>query len=667
LIQSGVAPYNICAITFTNRAADEMRQRVIAAGTAPGTHISTFHSLCVRILRKYAEQARIKTNFSIYDEADQTRCVKQALKDCEIDSANLPPRRMLTAISFAKNDLEDVDAVRDRCDDYFSKILARVYKRYQQILTQNNALDFDDLLFKTAYLLRNHHDVCAELNDRFKFLLVDEYQDTNHAQYQIAKGLALHHGNICVTGDPDQSIYRWRGADIANILIFEKDWPNTTVVKLEENFRSAADILDIADRLIAFNTKRKQKKLIATRPAADDVVIIGFDDANREALAITDRIKHLIDAGTAPNRIAVFYRINAMSRVLEEAFIENNIPYQIIRGVEFYNRKEIRDILGYLKILVNPDDEVALLRIINTPPRGIGKTTVARIAAYAGTHNISLYQALRQSANIKSLSTSPKSKIAAFVNMIEQFKKHINGEVAPLTERIFDESGLRTALESAGPARQTAIENINELINAAALYDRRAETASLSDYLQQIALFTDSDVYDPATGAVALMTLHAAKGLEFDKVFIVGLEQGLLPHERSSDNEDELEEERSLFFVGITRAKTALHISFAKHRMIHGRMTRTICSQFLYELGETDTESDGEYEYDTTTSQLDYTSSPQTPRFVKNQLVRHDTFGLGRVRDFIDMGGGSIVVVRFNSGKTKSLMLKYANLLKVAE
>ena len=669
LIHSGVAPYNICAITFTNRAADAMRQRVIAAGTPVGAQISTFHSLCVRILRKYADRASIRSNFSIYSQADQTRCVKQAIKLCELDTTSFVPGRMLAAISLAKNDLEDVEAIRNRADDYFTKILARVYDRYQQILTQNNALDFDDLLLKTAYLLRDFDDVRSELNSRFKFLLVDEYQDTNHAQYQIAKGLALEHTNICVTGDPDQSIYRWRGADIGNILIFEKDWPGATVIKLEENFRSAANILKLADNLISINKKRKEKKLISTKPDGEDIVIAGFEDDGYEAQAVVERIEQLIDAGSTPSQIAVFYRVNAMSRALEEKLVENEIPYRIIRGVEFYNRKEIRDILAYLKILANPSDQNALLRVINTPPRGIGKTTIDRVTAYAARVNIGLYDALQRSENIETISARPKSKIAAFVHMIELFKKNLDGKVAPLTERIFAETGLLSSLEAGGLQQQSAIENINELINAAGTYDSHTENPSLTDYLQQISLFTDSDVYDPSAGEVSLMTLHAAKGLEFENVFIVGLEQGLLPHERSANNEDELEEERRLFFVGITRAKTTLHISFARHRNIRGLLTRTIPSQFLYELGKDVAElnAENEYEYDTSCSQVDDVLSREGPCFFRNELVRHDQFGLGRVLKFTNLGPNSLITVKFNSGKISTLMLKYANLTKVSD
>ena len=592
-----------------------------------GHHISTFHSLCVRILREFADCAGINRNFSIYDDAEQKRCLRQAVKSCEIDSSNFAPVKMLAAISRLKNNIEDITLLKNRADDYFSKILVRVFLRYQETLAGNNALDFDDLLVKTAFLLRDHPDIRRKLNNRFRFLLVDEYQDTNHAQYQIAKGLAIEHNNICVTGDPDQSIYGWRGADIGNILAFEKDWPNATVVKLEENFRSTPNILTIADSLIAKNTKRKHKTLIATKPAGKDVRIICFDDDLEEADAIAEQVRKMKTSGTALRDIAVLYRVNSMSRPIEEALIREKIQYQIVRGVEFYSRKEIRDMLAYLKILVNPNDEQAITRIINTPARGIGKVTINRLQSYAQANNLTFYEALQKAGQIESLSKA-QAKLAAFVNMIETFKADIDGSIAALAERVFAESGLKTELEKDQDKEISPVENVFALINSAALYDRQAEEPSLTDYLQQIALFSDTDTYDPESGKTALMTLHAAKGLEFKNVFIVGLENGILPHERSYDD-DGLEEERRLFFVGITRTREFLQISYANHRLVRGRFTRAIPSQFLYELGgslettmhESEKEHQPEYEYD-------YDDDQTYPVFAPDQLVRHKKFGL---------------------------------------
>jgi len=654
LIDSGIKPYNICAITFTNKAADEMRQRAVALGASGRAHISTFHSLCVRILRQYADKADIKPSFSVYDESDQSKCIKQAVKDCELDATNFPPARILEHISKLKNNLMDVDFLKAKADDFWTKTLAKIYARYQSILSERNALDFDDLLMKTAFLLEGRPEVCDELAEHFKFLLIDEYQDTNHAQYRIAKALVSRHNNICATGDPDQSIYRWRGADIRNILAFEKDWPDATVVKLEENFRSSPNILEVADSLIAFNQNRKEKKLIPTRPRARDVCVTAFEDEHEEALAVARQIKNLADEGASPKDIAVFYRVNAMSRVIEEAFFQNKIPYQIVRGVEFYHRKEIRDLLAYLKIIANPDDEIALLRIINTPARGIGKTTVDKVRLYAAQNKISLLEGLKNAEHIEALPKAAQAKLTAFVDMLERLRKKVAGKVASLAESVFVESGLEESLRAAGPDGENAIENVNELINGASQYDQQAEDPSLIDYLQQVSLFSDVDGYDTSSDRVALMTLHAAKGLEFENVFIIGLEDGLLPHERSKNSttggQEDLEEERRLFFVGITRAKVGLHISHARYRTVRGQMLRTIRSDFLGELGIDLAEPDQD----------------EQSTFFAGQLVRHKSFGVGRIKEFVDMGENSFVVVEFNSGQTKSLMLKYARLARVS-
>ena len=669
LIDSGIQPYNICAITFTNKAADEMRQRVSAFGLRAGAYVSTFHSLCVRLLRQYADKANIKSNFSIYDQSDQRRCMRRAIKDCELDGKNFPPSRMLEAVSTLKNKLISVESFNTDADDFFAKTLARVYDCYQRILTEHDALDFDDLLMKTAVLLESCPDVCCEVGNRFKFLLVDEYQDTNHAQYKIAKALVTGHNNICVTGDPDQSIYRWRGADIRNILAFERDWPDAVVVKLEENFRSTANILKAADRLIAFNQSRKEKKLISTKPTGKDVVVSNYENDLEESRDIARQTGELVAKGVSLSDIAIFYRVNAMSRAVEEAFIENKIPYQIVRGVEFYRRKEVRDILAFLKVLVNPSDEIALLRIINTPARGIGKTTIDKIRAYAVSNNITFFEGLKKAGYIESLSKAMKAKIALFVNMIEGFRKDAEGSVAQLAERVFVESGLQKLFQGSGDDGKIALENVKELIGAAVRYDRQTEQPSLVDYLQQISLFSDADVYDSCCERVALMSLHAAKGLEFENVFILGLEEGLLPHERSSDNEDETEEERRLFFVGITRAKRELNISYCRYRTVRGQLLRTIPSQFLYELGYDLSEVNRErrccYDDADVVKDCNLESNIQGSGFEKGQLVRHEIFGLGRVRKFVDMGESSVVTVKFNMGQTKTLMLKYANLIKI--
>ena len=667
MLDAGISAYNICAITFTNKAAEEMRERLSDHPQARSVHISTFHSLCVRLLRQYAHQAGIATNFSIYDTADQKRCMKQAVKACDLAAGNFPPSKMLEGVSKLKNDLEDPETFEARAEDYYNKILAKVYRKYQDILKDNNALDFDDLLVKTAFLLRDCSDVRRQIGDRFRYLLVDEYQDTNHSQYQIAKGIALEHGNICVTGDPDQSIYKWRGADIGNILAFESDWPDAVVVKLEENFRSTPNILSVADKLIAYNVNRKQKMLIPTLPAGDEPAINAFGDAEAESVDVAERVSAMIDEGVDPNEIAVFYRVNSMSRPIEEAFIREQIPYQVVRGVEFYARKEIRDMISYLKLMANPDDSVAFGRAIGTHKRGIGKTTLDKIAAFAERNLRSSYAAAKTAHSIDSIAKGTQGKVAAFVSMIESFKKHMAGKVAPLLERVFKDTGLADALRAGGEKEEAAYENVVELINAASKYDELTEEPSLVDYLQTIALYSDSDAYDAASGKVSLMTLHAAKGLEFDNVFIIGLEEGILPHERSMEFGDDIEEERRLFFVGITRARKKLHISYARHRVTRGQFLRTVPSNFLYEIGYQPKETGfvESLDFVDEISSQDFGQEAEGEYFKVNELVEHAKFGMGRVKEFLNLGEDSIIVVKFNSGKTKSLMMKYANLTRV--
>ncbi|MCK4998295.1 MAG: UvrD-helicase domain-containing protein, partial [Anaerohalosphaera sp.] len=496
------------------------------------------------------------------------------------------------------------------------------------------------------------------------------YQDTNHAQYSLAKALASRHNNICVTGDPDQSIYKWRGADIGNILAFEKDWPGALVIKLEENFRSSPNILEMADLLIANNTQRKQKRLIATKPRAQEVAITGNSDEGEEAREVACKVKELIKQGKDPNEMSVFYRVNSMSRQIEEAFVNEQIPYQVVRGVEFYNRKEIKDMVSYLKLIANVDDSVALQRAIGTHSRGIGKTTIARLESFADSHGISLFEAMRQVGQIELIAQGTRGKVKAFAELIEAFRQQADGKVAPLMESVFEDTGLLSVLKAAGEDQLSAIENIDELINSAAKYDEITESPNLVDYLQTIALYSDTDAYDPDSKRVSLMTLHAAKGLEFDNVFLIGLEEGLLPHERSLvEGSEDIEEERRLFFVGITRAREQLFISYAKYRTQRGQYLRTTPSQFLYEIGF---KPENEFTYDTEFSQDSFFGNKggtkvdkKEAEYVAGELIRHQKFGLGRIKEYHDLGSKSIAIVRFNSGKVKSFMLKYANLEKI--
>ena len=674
LVEQGVQPSSICAITFTNKAAEEMRNRVAAMDVPGGVHLSTFHSLCVRILRKFSQAAGVSENFSIYDASNQKSCVKEAIKEAKLDIKNFQPGRILETISRLKNNLQEVDDfLAANIGDYFSQCIAKIYRNYQKILHQNNALDFDDLLLKTALLLRNCPDVRRQLNQRFQYLMVDEYQDTNHAQYQIARGLALEHGNICVTGDPDQSIYGWRGADIGNILAFEHDWPNTIIVKLEENFRSGPEILAAADRLISANKARKQKRLVPALPAGAEITAQCLEDEHAEAAFVAEFIKHLLDSGEEASQTAVFYRVNSMSRAIEEAFIEKQIPYQVVRGVEFYSRREIRDLLAYLRLMANGADEQALLRIINTPARGIGKTTIDRLIAYSASKAIGLFEAVKNCERIESIPAGTKVKLKKFVAIIDGFKNDAALPVAELMDKVFKTSGLYDALKTEAAeddySKSSPLDNVAELINSAKRFDQQ-EAGGLVDFLQRIALFSDTDAYNAQSGKVSLMTLHCAKGLEFDNVVIIGLEHGILPHERSMDIVSEIEEERRLFFVGITRAKKRLCVTLSRYRTVHGQTGRTVDSQFLFEAGlshQGTAELQGSFDdsglkepagvyYESEAS--DENKQP----FSAGQLVSHKKFGLGRVKEFHNIGENSIVVVQFKNGQVKPLMLKYANL-----
>lgn len=648
LIERGVEPEHICAITFTNKAADEMRERTRSLGAVPGSHISTFHSLCVSLLRRYGPSAGIDPGFSIYDENDRLKAVKQAINDCDLSTENFAPAKVVEAISSLKNRLVDAATYRKNALDFRSRRVAAIYERYQNIMGLASALDFDDLLFETASLLRRCGRIRDQLSRRFRFLLIDEYQDTNYAQYVIARELVSAHNNICATGDPDQSVYRWRGADIGNILAFEKHWPQAVVVKLEENFRSCPAVLSAADRLIACNVDRKPKRLVPVRSEAGEVAIETFEEEAGEAEGIAARISKLAAQGTKLSQIAVFYRVKAASRPLEEALIRRNIPYQVVKGLEFYNRKEIRDVLAYLRVMANPSDRFALLRIINTPSRGIGKASFNRIEAFANRLGIRLFEALRRADEIPGLGKAVRRSAAAFAKLIDL--RETARTVAGLVEKVIDESGLADALgKSAGG--EEGLENINELVNGAAQYDSRAAEPSLAGYLQEVALFSDTDGYKGSNGRVSLMTLHSAKGLEFEFVFIAALEDGLLPHIKSCDDAAELEEERRLLFVGITRAKNAAYISRCRRRTSRGQSLYTAPSPFLFELGVEIREPEPR-------------ARPEL-EFAPGEAIMHPVFGYGTVTRFMDMGPQSMVEVRFAAGRTKTLMIRQANIKKL--
>jgi DNA helicase-2/ATP-dependent DNA helicase PcrA len=593
LVDQGVPPWQILAITFTNKAAQEMAERVGQLLPGVKVWVSTFHRWCARLLRRHAEVVGLQPNFSILDAGDQRTVLRQVLSDLDLDATHFAPNRLLWHISSAKNDLIAAEQYQARQEetvgDYWQAVVARVYPEYQRRLLASNAVDFDDLLLHVATMLSEHELLREELDSRHRFILVDEYQDTNAAQYQIVRALSQRYPHLCATGDPDQSIYGWRGARLANILRFERDFPEARVVRLEDNFRSTRAILRSADALIAHNTQRKQKRLVAQNEEGAPVEVLTYPDSAQEAAGIARRIEQAV--GTGQRRyadFAVFYRVNALSRQLEWAMLRRRIPFFVAAGAAFYDRAEIRDLLAYLRLLSNPADRSAFLRVVNTPLRGLGKTSQQRLTAWADQTGVTDLEAARRAHEIAGLSARAVAGFQRFASLIGEGSLADAGSVAGLLAWLIERTGYaRNWEQSPVEEDQQRLENVRELVTAARQYDESAgDERSLQGFLEQTVLVSDTDALDDSAGRVTLMTLHAAKGLEFPSVFIVGLEEGLLPHERSLREQElrEIEEERRLLFVGMTRAREQLTLSLANRRGLHGRDLMTIPSRFLDEV-----------------------------------------------------------------------------------
>jgi len=593
LVNSGVNPHRIVAVTFTNKAAGEMKERVekLLGRSLRGLTLRTFHSFCALILRRFADRLGYDRTFSIVDDRASWRLVRQVIQDVNLSSSQFKPAAVQDTISRIKGAGETPETYLEFADDYRRECIGRVFKAYEERLLAQNAMDFDNLLVNVIKLLKQERDVREMYQDTILHLLVDEYQDTNRAQYLIAKALSDRHRNICVAGDPDQSIYGWRGAEISNILDFESDYPDTTVVRLEENWRSCGAILANAQSVIQNNTMRKEKTLLPTRETGPSVQLLGCYDEEHEAHFMAGRIAELKEAGAEYSDFAILYRTNAFSRSLEEALTESKIPYQVIAGIEFYNRKEIKDLVSYLDLVVNPRNNFSFERVINTPPRGLGKKAVDVMKAAAFRQKTSMYEALQKLAGTNALSKRAAKSAAAFIELVEELR----GMVDQPPEHLLRETITRTDYEAYiskqenGPDR---LENIAELINAAARFTRENPEAGTLNYIEQVSLVADIDGYEENASKVSLMTLHTAKGLEFPVVFIGGLEEGLLPHRRSVEDgrPAELEEERRLLYVGMTRAKDRLYLTLAKYRDEFGSPHRQIESRFLSELDLTHTE-----------------------------------------------------------------------------
>lgn len=689
LLRSGVKPWNLLAITFTNKAASEMRRRVQALLPDCRVWISTFHSLGARLLRQYADQLGLDKNFTIYDQADRNLLVKESLALANIDDVRFTPERIQSAISRAKNELKDPGEYAATADDFFGQTVARVYPIYQRKLMESSALDFDDLLFWVAQMLRKKPEIRAELDARFRYVMVDEYQDTNHAQYVIARQLSLDLPNLCVVGDPDQSIYRWRGSDIKNILDFERDFPSAKVVTLAENYRSTKTILRVADALISHNSKRKPKPLTTANPLGSPVRVDCYSTGLDEAFGIAQRIRREVEDGRRRYRdFAIFLRMNALSRVFETAMMKHRVPYQIVRGLAFFDRKENKDILAYLRLVVNPRDDLSFLRVVNEPARGIGKTSLEYLKEYAGPRELTLLEAAAEVGKVPQIKGKAAKGLADFASLMRELRQFLEAPADVTIGEVLDRSGYRKMLrDSRDNEDQDRLANIEELISAAREFAAEDGSNTLAGFLEHVTLVSDQDGLNEQQDTVCIMTLHAAKGLEFPVVFMPTLEQGILPHDRSMKDKEELEEERRLAFVGITRAMEELHLSHAQLREFRGTSLYAIPSPFLEELPaegvaraiyapedparrryERDEYSQDDAEAVVTPPRLlsarvkvssaAGTSRPDAECFVVNAKVRHRDYGLGQIKEVTGFGPGRKVKVRFPTGERTFILDK---------
>ena len=676
LRECGIDPRQILAMTFTNKAAGEMRERVedLLHRSCNTMWIGTFHSLCARLLRSQAERVGLRSNFTIYDATDQLALLRRVIADEELSERDFPARLIRTRISQAKNQMVGVDVFAQRASTFREQIIARVFRHYQDALKQNNAVDFDDLLTLSVALIRDHEDVRQTCQTQFSHILIDEYQDTNRPQYLFARYLAEVHQNICVVGDDDQSIYAWRGADIRNILDFEADYPNALVVRLEQNYRSTQIILDAGNALIRNNAGRKGKELWTDRARGEKIRLKRCADDAEEARWIAGVAQDFKRAHTYRD-MAVLYRTNAQSRALEEGFRRADIPYQIVGDVRFYERKEVKDVLAYLKLVVNPRDSISFWRVINTPRRGIGTTSTGRLDEFAMREGLAPYQAL---AHLDAIDTIPKRTAHAmqrFYDMIEDFR--VDMEAIPADElaaKIVDETGYLRDFEKLLPEEQMSRRaHVAELLTDIQLFVEQSDDVSLEAYLRKVSLVTDVDQWENAADAVTLMTLHSAKGLEFPIVFVTGLEEGLFPILRPAGDEgnmeDALEEERRLFYVGITRAQDRLFLSYAMRRQRYGGAVASSASQFLSEIPED--LLDAGFKISEVSGIPRRKSGRETaPRVNPGEpflmdvgsWVVHPAWGRGQIQSRAGSGQTTRLKVRFDDGNVKTLMVKFANL-----
>ena len=682
----GVSPANIMAVTFTNKAANEMKERINAllGRIQDGLQVSTFHSFCVRVLRKESRKLDYENNFVIYDTADQLTLLKNVMKELNIDSEKYNPRAVLAEISRAKNELIGPEEYQERMGDYFQEITGKAYSLYQQRLQDSNALDFDDLIMKTVELFKKYPMVLEHYQDRFKYISIDEYQDVNTAQYQLVQLLARKYRNICVVGDPDQGIYGFRGADIRNILNFEEDYPDAEIIKLEQNYRSMGKILRAADSVIANNLSRREKRLWTEKGEGNNLKYYQAFDEKDEANYVSRTIKELQDKGYSYKDMAVLYRTNSQSRVIEDFLIRYGIPYQIIGGLRFYDRMEIKDLIAYLRVIYNPADDISLLRIINKPARGIGAGTVSKLTAFAAEKGLSLYEACLRVEENTALGAAYRNKVKGFINMMEDFRADSQElSVALLMQRVIQETGYEAELLAEGTIEaQTRLENIQELFSVMSSFQSETGENSLAAFLEEVSLVSDIDTMDEEGNHVTLMTIHSAKGLEFPVVFMVGMEEGIFPHANSMFDEEELEEERRLCYVGITRAMEELYLCSARERMRFGQYQNNAPSRFLSEIpaelisgvnereesssftadaGFGGREPEGDFIRDIDKESI---NTVKDSAYQVGDKIYHPKWGIGVVLSVED-DHGLVLKIEFNDKKVRRLMAEYAPIKRV--
>lgn len=685
LLAQGVNPYEILAITFTNKAAKEMKSRVegLVGDVANRIWLSTFHSFCAKFLRFELDNfLGYNSNFTIYDTSDSQVVIKAALKALNLDDKYYPVGAMISAISDAKNKLMFASDYRKQARDFYQQKVADVYEYYERELRKNNALDFDDLLLVAVKLLQSNAAVLDKYSKRFRYVMIDEYQDTNHAQYLLAYLLSSHWKNIAVVGDADQSIYAWRGADIQNILDFEKDYPNCTSIKLEQNYRSTKIILDAANAVIDHNEGRPEKNLWTDKVEGAKIQHFTAQSEHEEAAFIGDTIVKKHDIHSVPyGDMAILYRTNAQSRVLEEALIKRALPYTMVGGTKFYDRKEIKDVLAYLRVLYNPFDDLSLLRIINVPKRSIGATTVSKLQDYARENGTSLFMTLTQLHLVDTIKGKTKEKLEEFGILIFTLVAEMDDKsVLDILEAILDRTGYLAQLEeSTDPQDQARAENIGELLSVAKDFQDTNPTGTIEDFLEQVALVNDVDSFEQEESKVTLMTLHAAKGLEFPIVFLGGLEEGLFPHSRTLMNPEEIEEERRLAYVGITRAEKELYISNATTRTVFGRTSSYLPSRFIDEIpaelvdGLRAKRRIPDDIKPTVPRHMSVASRPVTKPIIRNEVIAdwkvgdtaiHSKWGNGKVVNVSGEGAGMKLTIEFPTQGVRVVMAKFAPVKK---